>query len=39
MRNKNMRLQDMIDFVTGSDSELFDLSEGEHEVEDKVNEN
>ena len=39
MRNENMRLQDMIDFVTGSDSELSDLSEVEDEVEDEVNGN
>ena len=34
MGNKNIKIQDMIDFVTGSDSELSELSEEEEEIED-----
>ena len=34
MRNKNIKIQDMIDFVTGSDSELYELSRDEEEIED-----
>ena len=38
MRDKDIKIQDMIDFVTGSDSELSAMSEDEEEIEiDDVN--